>query len=181
MFKLGCHRNNETQEYYYSDLYNVEQKSSYERIVIGLAQGHINTVLDLTAVLNEPFYMLYILHTPRTGNKPGRYQSQAVTYDNISMLLKRFKNFFENDARHDLWIHSPKTNTTIIYDRHNLIYLYGFTDEQVHIIEKKSLKKESINIPCPHVHCYNSEYDIFESELVNEYQWIRTQLHDEDI
>ena len=64
---------------------------------------------------------------------------------------------------------------------HNLIYLYGFTDEQVHIIEKKSLKKEPINIPCPHVHCYNSEYDIFESELVNEYQWIRTQLHDEDI
>lgn len=43
MFKFGCHKNNEIQEYYYSDLYDVEQKNSYERIVIGLAQGHINT------------------------------------------------------------------------------------------------------------------------------------------
>ncbi len=180
MFKLGYYINNELQEYHYSGLYNVEQNSSYERILIGLEQGHIDTVLDLMAVLKGPFYMLYVLHTPRTDNEPGRYQSEALTYDEMSILLNHFKKFYENDSRHDIWIHSPETNTTIVYDRHNLIYLYGFTDEHVHIIKEKRLKKEPVNIPSPHVHNYNAEYDIFESKLVNEYQWVRTPSHNED-
>ena len=77
MFKLGYYINNELQEYHYSDLYNVERNSSDERIIIGLEQSHIDTVLDLMAVLKGPFYMLYVLHTPRTNNEPGRYQSEA--------------------------------------------------------------------------------------------------------
>jgi hypothetical protein len=181
MFKLGYHKNNKLEKYNYSDVYNIEQNSSYERIIIGLAQGHINTVLELTSVLSEPFYMLYVLHTPRIDNEPGRYQSESLTYDEISTLLNRFKDFFENDPRHDLWIHSPATNTTIVYDRHNRIYLYGFTDKHIHIIEEMGLKKEAINIPSPHVHNYNAQHDIFESKLINEFEWKRTSLRDEDI
>lgn len=180
MFKFGCYKNNKLQEHYYSDIYNAEQKSSYERIIIGLERNQIDIVLDLAAVLNGPLYILYILHTPSTDNEPGRYQSKALAYDGVRTLLNRFKKFFENDARHDIWIHSSETNTTIVYDRHNLIYLYGFSDEHVFIIEKKGLHKESFITPCHHVHRYNSEYDIFESQLINEYQWIRTSLHEED-
>lgn len=180
MFKLGCHRNNELQEYRYSDLYNVEQNSSYERITIGLAQGHIDAVLDLIAVLNEPFYMLYILHTSRTDNESGRYQSEKLSYDEISALFNNFREFFKNDSRHDIWIHSPETDITIVYDRHNLIYLYGLTDEHIQILKEKGLKKGAVNIPAPHIHCYNEEYDIFESKIINNYQWRRTPLEDED-
>lgn len=180
MFKLGCLRNNESQEHHYLNVYTVEQSSNYKRIVVGLAQNHIDTIRDLIAVLNGSFYMLYVLHTPRTGNEPGRYQSEVLTYDEISTILNHFKSFFENDSRHDVWLHSPITNTTIVYDRHNLIYLYDFTDERVHIIEKRGLKKELVNIPYPHVHCYNPECDSFESKLINEYKWIRTSLQDED-
>jgi hypothetical protein len=43
------------------------------------------------------------------------------------------------------------------------------------------LKKEAINIPFPHVHNYNAEYDIFESKLINEFGWKRTSLRDEDM
>jgi len=34
-------------------------------------------------------------------------------------------------------------------------------------IQEKGLKKEPVNIPCPHVHRYNAEYDIFESKLIS--------------
>lgn len=166
MFKIGHYINKQLLEYHYSDLYNIEKNSSYERIVIGLARNHIDTVLDLTAVLKGRFYILYVLHTPRTDNESGRYQSLALTYDEMRILLSQFSDFFENDARHDIWIYSSKTNTTIVYERHNLIYLYGSTNEQVHIIEKMRLDKEPISIPCPHVHGYNSKYDIFESKLL---------------
>lgn len=46
MFKLGYHKNNKLEKYNYSDIYSIEQNSSYERIIIGLAEGHINTVLE---------------------------------------------------------------------------------------------------------------------------------------
>jgi len=179
VFKFGRHSNDESKEYHYSDIYNVEQNSSYERIVLGLAKSQIDTILDLIGVCNGTFYILYVLHTPHSCEE-GRYQSGALTYAEVSTLLNSYKDFFENDARHDIWIHSPETNTTIVYDRHNLIYLYGFTDKHLHIIEKRELKKEPVIIPCPHVHCYNSAYDTFESKLVNEYPWKRTPLHEED-
>jgi len=131
-------------------------------------------------VLNGPFYMLYVLHIPRTDNESGRYQSGMLTYNEISIMLNRFKNFFKNDARHDIWIHSPETNTTIVYDRHNLLYIYGYTNEYVHIIEKNGLRNEAVEIPFPHIHHYNAEYDMFESKLINEYQWVRYPLRDED-
>lgn len=180
MFKFGCHSNNESQEYKYSNLYNVEQNSNYQRIVMGLAERHIDIILDLMAALNGPFYLLYILHTPRNGEEPGRYQSKEFAYDEISVILNQFRDFFEKDARHDIWFHSPETNTTIVYERHNLIYLYGFTGVHLHIIDKMGLKKELVSIPCPHAHYYHSEYDDFESMLLKEYQWKRTPLHEED-
>jgi hypothetical protein len=180
IFKLGIHTNDKSQEYCYSDLYNIEQSSSYERIVIGLMHSHIERILDLTAALNGPFYLLYVLHTPRADNDLGRYQSSSLTFNEVRSLLDEFKCFFENDARHDIWLHSPETNTTIVYDRHNLIYIYGFTDEHKRIIESMGLKQETVEIPYPHVHCYNAEYDIFESKLLKEHQWKMTPLHDED-
>lgn len=180
MFKLVCYRNNELQEYRYFDVYDVEQNSSYERIIMGLTQGHINAILDFIAVLNGSFYMLYILHTPRADNESGRYQSKKLSYDEISVLFNNFRDFFENDSRHDIWVHSPETDTTIVYDRHNLIYLYGFNDKHIQILKKKELKKETVNIPSPHVHSYNAEYDTFESKIINDYQWRRTPLEDED-
>jgi len=39
------------------------------------------------------------------------------------------------------------------------------------IIEKKSLRREPVNIRTPHVHNYNVEYDSDETRLLNEYQW----------
>ena len=179
MFKFGFHSQDESNQYNYSDIYNVEQNSSYERIVLGLTKSHIDIILDLIDVYKGPFYILYVLHTPRTCDE-GRYQSGALTYGEVSTLLNCYKDFFENDARHDIWVYSPETNTTIVYDRHNLIYLYSFTEMHLQVILRNGLKKAPVNIPSPHMHCYNSEYDNFESRLLNEYQWRRMPLHEED-
>lgn len=178
MYKLGSIKNDEEQQYSYSDQYTVEK--GYERIVIGLSTGHIGAVTELAATLNGPFYVLYVLHTPRAGGEPGRYQSKALTYDEFSTLLERFKNYFEHDSRHDLWLHSPGTNTTIVYDRHNLIYLYGFTNDQLSIIEQRGLERNPINMPVPHVHHYHADYDVCEAQIIGEYEWVKSPLRDED-
>lgn len=180
MVKLACHINDILQEYHYSNIYHIEKNSNCERIHLGLNKSHIDTILSLIAALTGPFYILYVLHTPRAKNEAGRYQSQELSYEEISYLLNRFKVFLEKDARHDIWIHSHITNTTIVYDRHNLIYLYGFTEKHIKAIVEKEVRKGNISIPYPHEHYYNAEYDNFETEIINEYQWIKTPLRDED-
>ncbi|HMM22078.1 MAG TPA: hypothetical protein PKA10_15270 [Selenomonadales bacterium] len=183
MYKLGFFKDDEEREYHCSDLYTVERNSRYERMVLGLSADHIAAIIELTATLRGPFNALYVLHTPRTGNEPGRYQSKALSYDETVRLLKRFKSFFECDSRHDLWLHSPATNTTMVYDRHNLIYLYRPTNEQLGIIERKGFDRKPWNTPVPHVHHYHAACDLFEAELINEkeYEWAKSPLRDEDL
>lgn len=180
MYKLGHYVNHELQEYRYADIFDIEEEDSYKRIVIGCSENHVSTILELIALLNGSFYILYVLHTPRARTESGRYQSEKLSYNEASTILNQFHKYFENDARHDIWIYSPETSTTIVYDRHNLIYIYGYTTEQVQLIEKKGLKREPVEIPVPHVHSYNKECDTFESKLINQYKWSRTPLLDED-
>jgi hypothetical protein len=170
VFKLGHHKDNELKEYFYPDVYHLEQSSGVERVVIGLSKSHVDTVLELAAQLCEPFCILYILHASHTSSEHGRYQSKTMSYSQVSTLFTSFKDFFEKDSRHDVWLHSSQSNATIVYDRHNLIYLYGFADEQLGDIERKGLEKKAFSIPFPHVHCYHAEYDIFETKLINDFE-----------
>ena len=170
MFKIGCHKDNELQEYVHPDLYHVEQSSGIERVVMGLSKSHIDTVLELAAMFYEPFYIVYVLHTSHIDNESGRYQSKANSYSQVNTLFTNFKDFFENDSRHDVCLYSPQSNATIVYDRHNFIYLYGFVDKQLDSIQRKGLKQKAFTIPFPHVHCYHEEYDIYESKLINDFE-----------
>lgn len=170
MFKLGYHKDNELQEYFYPDVYHLEQNSDLERVVMGLTKNHVDTVLDLAAQLCGPFCILYVLHASHTNSEHGRYQSKEMSYSEVSTLFTDFKDFFEKDSRHDLWLHSPQSNATIAYDRHNLIYLYGFTDQQLDIMVQKGLQNKEFAIPFPHVHCYHAEFDMFESRLINDFK-----------
>jgi hypothetical protein len=170
VFKLGYHNDNEMKEYVHPDLYNLENSNGVERLVIGLSKSHVDTILELAAPLCEPLYVIYVLHTSHNDNEQGRYQSKAISLSQVSDLFTSYKDFFENDARHDVWLHSPQSNASIVYDRHNLIYLYGFVDEQLECIEQKGIEKKAFTISFPHIHCYHAEYDIFETKLINEFE-----------
>jgi hypothetical protein len=170
VFKLGYHKDNELKEYAHPDLYNLEQSGGAERVVIGLSKSHVDAVLELAALFCEPFYIIYVLHTSHNDNEYGRYQSKEISYSQVSTLFTSFKDFFENDSRHDVWLRSPQSNATIVYDRHNLIYLYGFVDKQLESIEGMGLEKKAFSIPFPHIHCYHAEYDIFETKLINDFE-----------
>jgi hypothetical protein len=57
----------------------------------------------LAELLPPPFYVLYILHTPRGEGEAGRYQSNERSLDELSGLLSKYSSFFSSDGRHDLW------------------------------------------------------------------------------
>lgn len=180
MFKLGIRKNQNTEAYQYANEYSVEKNINYERVIMGLTGEQIAAFLELTALLPEPFYLLYVLHMPRANNEPGRYQSKGMTYAEVAAIFKRYKDFLENDGRHDIWIHAPATNTTIVYDRHNCLYGYALTELQIQHIKKKLRLVERVSIPLPHVHNYQAKYDNEENTLIRAFEWRRTSLEKED-
>ena len=48
------------------------------RIVMYVPDGRADLIHRLSALLPEPFHVLYVLHTPRGEGEPGRYQSPAL-------------------------------------------------------------------------------------------------------
>jgi hypothetical protein len=55
--------------------------------------------------------------------------------------MAEFAEFLTEDGRHDLWLHSPRTDATLVWDRHDLIYAYGPL-EQFRAVPKESLLRE---------------------------------------
>lgn len=125
--------------------------------------------------------MLYVLHTPRGEGEPGRYQSTRLPTAHVIDLLERYGDFFANDGRHDVWIHAPETGQTLIWDRHNMLFVEG--EPLAPIIEKLTslgFTEGPVEELGEHIHHYRVEYDTQARSLLEELDWYRTPLRPED-
>jgi hypothetical protein len=151
------------------------------RLVIGVPSGEAVVFEELVARLSPPCFVLYVLHTPRGEGEPGRYQSPRLDGDELEQLLGRFSTLFSGDARHDLWVHSPETDATLVWDRHNLIYAYGPLDRFEQTV--RSLGFDPGPVPHPsfaHLHHYREEFDGLAAELLAALDWRRSALQPGD-
>jgi hypothetical protein len=124
--------------------------------------------------------VLYILHAPQCGNPHGRYQSQTLQLDEIDGFMADFSAFLTNDGRHDLWLFSPGSDATLVWDRHNLIYAYGPL-EQFRFVLKEGFRETEVEDPLyPHAHLYHAEYDESERKILRYFQWSKTPLLEAD-
>lgn len=130
--------------------------------------------------LSPPYFILYVLHTPRGEGKPGRYQSPAIEANELQFFIAKFRDFLGADARFDIWAHSPSENATVVWDRHNLIYGYGPIDEFVSELRELGFSEGQIKVPVPHQHHYRNEFDEAAKELLSFFQWVYSPLRQED-
>lgn len=181
MFKLGNCIKGKTLEHFYSNSYVDENTSGTNRLKVSLSNSHIATLIQLLEKMDGPFFLLYILHTPRTTAEAARYQSPELSKEDAVLLLQEYKKYLEDDGRHDLWIHAPKSNTTIVYDRHNLIFLYGLNALQIECVQQLCRPVETISIPAPHIHFYHAEYDDAEEGILKHISWRKLPLTEQDM
>src|SRR5258708_7520164 len=109
----------------YSSLFQIEKTTGPDRLRIGLDEAQISLLWKLALTLATPYFVLYVLHTSRCGNQLGRYQSPALDFQALNGFMAEFTEFLTNDARHDLWLHSPDSRAALVWDRHDLIYENG--------------------------------------------------------
>jgi len=64
----------------------------------------------------------------------------------------------------------------MVYDQHNIIYVYDDITKMAEYLKSKGFNENKISIPFPHVHHYQ-EYDTNEDDLLKHWNWIRLERH----
>lgn len=173
---------NEERRYEYPDNFAFERTSGPESLVIAPSANHISILIDLLHLMSEPLGTLYVLVVPRGGSKAGRYQTaNPVSKEQAEDLLTSFKEYFENDGRHNIWVASMSGSHQLVYDRHNVIYAYGPLPEYENVLLGRGLRKvEFVRFPSPHTHNYHAAFDQDERNLLRHWRWKRSPLHESD-
>ncbi len=100
----------------------------------------------------------------------------TLDFEELQRFVMPYQSFLEGDARHHLWIHSPNSGATLVYDKHNLIYAYGPIEEFISKLKEMGLQEGEFELPFPHYHNYFSEYDSFEKQIIGNHKWKRTPI-----
>jgi len=168
--------------YQHNNIWAREKTSGRDRLVIAPSSGQVDVLLKLAAAMPEPYFLLYVLHTPRSDVGPGRYQSpEPVSRDQLIQFLRKFSDFLEGDARHDLWVGSPDKSSLLVYDRHQILFAYGPLDSFKSVLIESGLQEtDEVRLPDPHVHRYNKEFDLQAADLMNYWPWKQFPLQDSD-
>lgn len=180
-FKFGTYDNEIDTEYYYQNNWALEQYPNFERIAVAPKDNQIELIKNIIMNFEPPYWILYVLVVSRCGNALGRYQC-ACPKNNIEVnnFCNYFKDYFETDARHHIWIGSAKTKQLVVYDNHNIIYIYGNVQNIQEKLSDLGFKEGIIQIPVPHAHLYNVENDNYETEIMNYWEWIKFPLNEQD-
>jgi hypothetical protein len=168
--------------YQHKNIWAREKTSGPDRLVIAPSSAQVDILLKLAAVTPEPYFLLYVLHTPRSDVAAGRYQSpEPVSRDRLMRFLHKFRDFLEGDARHDLWVGSPDKSFLLVYDRHQILFAYGPLDSFKSVLVENGLQEaDEVRLPDPHVHRYNQEFDLQAADLLGLWSWKQFPLQDSD-
>lgn len=176
-YKFGTLQNNNQIPFVYQDIYGLGKTTGSDRLIIAPSTNHIETMLDLIQVLPEPFGVLYVLLVSRCNNDIGRYQCPyPVSRKEMEIFFQGFKDYFESDARHHIWVTSLPASTTLVYDNHNVIYAYGVIEKFKTVLSKRGLRESKVEFPVPHTHNYNPEFDLEEREIIAYWDWRKFPL-----
>jgi hypothetical protein len=183
LFRLGCFDGVEVCAFRNANTFQLEHTAGPDRVCICAETDHLGLLRKLAFLsLIQPVFVLYVLHTSRCNNVLGRYQSPPLSFDSVNLFMHEFGEFLSQDGRHDLWLHSPESNATLVWDRHNFIYGYGPLDQFREILKGEGLQEDAVaQLPIPHIHMYHQKYDDAEARILHHLQWTLTPLSPEEV
>ncbi|WP_111264986.1 hypothetical protein [Marilutibacter maris] len=149
-------------------------------IVAGVPGSDPEVFLRLSRCLEEPLFLLYVLHTCRGEAETGRYQSPELSFRDLEAFVDEFRPLLCADGRFDLWAYSPEQKATVVWDRHNLLYAYGPLDRYATELRSLGFGQGIPEVPAPHTHHYRSELDALAGKLIDRFDWVYSPLRPED-
>jgi hypothetical protein len=142
-----------------------------QRLLAGVPDSDPRVFLRLARELTGPYFLLFVLHTPRGIAEPGRYQSPAVDLDDVEDFVERFGPLLAADARFDLWLHSPADQATLVWDRHDQLFAYGPLARYAQALRAAGFVQGDVRVPAPHEHRYHAVLDDLAREVIEHFDW----------
>jgi hypothetical protein len=166
--------------YSHGKVYAVSPTDSGERLVAGVPDGDQSPFTHLVSCLEPPYFLLYVLHTPRGEGDAGRYQSAPVSLEQFQEFMHRFGSYLASDARFDIWAHSAAEQATVVWDRHNQLFAYGPLAKFSSELNALGFTSGDASISFPHQHHYRAEFDADAQALLANWAWSYSPLRPED-
>jgi len=180
MFKLGQLRGAEEEAVNRSAVFVRQATTGPERLRIAVPASGPDPLPLLVSCLEEPFSVLYLLHTPRGGGEPGRYESPRLSREQLLAFLFTYHAFLAADGRHDVWVHAFSPPATLVWDRHDIVYAYGPLDQFQEALTEAGFTPGVPAIPDPHSHHYHAAFDPQEAAVLGAFAWRHSPLRPED-
>jgi hypothetical protein len=174
----------EPSEFRFQNVYARETRRDVPLLCLGPNGGHVELLKKLLERMPEPMWILYVLVVPRGEGEAGRYQSaNSFLRNDIGGFLDRFRNYFESDARHHIWLKSEQGPALLVLDSHGLIYCYGPVESWANDLDElgwREVEAGTILLPNPHQHHYHEIFDDDAKNVLSSMEWIHSPLRDED-
>ena len=145
----------------------------WSRLEVTVAKSPIGFIREILMTWSAPFAVVYELETSLDPNFPaGRYQSDWLeNFEELDALLIKNWDFFEQDGRHNIWIADSQAPRQIIYDQHEIIYIYGAENTLDLTLLERGFSDEAPEIPFPHTHFYHPQFDDAFEALMKDHVW----------
>ena len=181
MYKLSYLKSGDWVEHSFPPVFAVEATQDGSGRIATCAPGGDPLIFQcLLLLLEPPYVLLYVLHTPRGEGPAGRYQSPELTSVQFQSLMERFEGYLRADGRFDLWGYSVSDESFIVWDRHNRVFAYGPPEPYASTLRGMGFHSGDIRIPAPHSHHYRPEFDADASALLATFDWVYIPLRPED-
>ena len=168
-------------DYDYGRVYMLEYSPTYTRLKIAASTKGIDLLLRLSDTLEATFFCLYVLVISRSNTEQGRYQSPLLeSRAELVDFLLDYKELFETDGRHHLWVSAPDMEATLVYDRHNVIYAYGPLEKIAARLDEMNYQVENFEMPYPYAHYFHVENDLGIEALLQHWDWQHFPLQEAD-
>jgi hypothetical protein len=163
LFELGS-----DSPYRHAEGWTREESSTGDRLTVGGGATPFALFRTLVTALAEPLYILVVLRTPRATGKDGRYQSTVKTHAEVAAFLDDFETLFSTDPRAQVWVGQTDGGALLVFDEHDLIYVYGPLDRFERLLTEASVPRRTPTVPSPHIHHYDPRRDEDERRLVHQ-------------
>jgi hypothetical protein len=180
MYKLSHLIDGRWVEHSSSAVYSIDAIGAVPCLKAGVPSGDPAVFEQLVLVMEAPYFVLYVLHTPRGEGEAGRYQSPELSALELRAFIERFSAYLSSDARFDIWAHSPAERATVVWDRHNELFAYGPLERFAAKLRGLGFEEGPLEGSIPHQHHYRVEFDQDAAALLNHWSWSYSPLRPED-
>ena len=181
MHKLSYLSGTQWTEHSYAPVFaELSTNDGGQRIIAGVPGGDALPFEQVVLAIEPPYYLLYVLHTPRSEGDSGRYQSPELSPQEFRSFMAQFGAYLSSDARFDLWAYSPSEQATVVWDRHNQLFAYGPLEKFATRLKALGFYAGQAEVPVPHQHHYRQEFDVQAAQLLAALEWSHSPLRPED-